>query len=1264
MSVPSPSFQPWQFAVDTGGTFTDCLATSPYGDLRRIKVLSTGVLRGTLMQHLGGGTYRIAVSWPVHVDVFAGYVCTLPELPHEHRQVIGLDPLAQVLMLDQPLPRFQKGDTFELSGGEEAPVLAARMITGTPLGVPLPAMTMRLGSTKGTNALLEHKGAPLLLLVTQGYADVLRIGLQQRPDLFALHIQKPAPLYTKVLEVPERLHPDGTVEQSLSEEAVQDLVQQVKATMLDNVAICLLHSYRNPVHEAQLARALKRAGIRYLSYSHQLSRAIQYVSRTQTTVVNGYLSPVLHAYLRDIRRAMGQERLLVMTSAGGLISAKHFHPKDSLFSGPAGGLTGAAEIARRKGRQRVLTFDMGGTSTDVARYDQGFDYQYVTTIGTAQIQSPSLAIETVAAGGGSVCGYDGFRLTVGPESAGARPGPACYGAGGPLTITDVNLLLGKLDPQAFGIPIRPMAARQALQVLRLQMERPPTERELLLGLEHLANQKMAEAIRKISVERGFHPSEYHLIAFGGAGGQHACALARLLNIQEVVVPYDAGLLSAFGIRETALERFAERQVLQPWEEYAPQMPSLMQALQKEAREALMQEGVAEEDIEFPQASLFLRLKGQESTLEVPYAEANDPIRAFKAQYEALYGHWVDNRPLELASVRLRAREKRLPSASSGGQFRAYRPKPHHEMPPQLPGGPVHPVHIWDELRPGALLQGPAVLVSPTQTVFVEMGWQLLLDEHLDAQITRNEPTTEEVEDLVHQPEAVALALYTSRFTAIAQEMGSLLQRTSFSVNVKERLDFSCAVLDAQGRLLVNAPHIPVHLGSLGVCLRLVRDAIPLRPGDVVMTNHPAFGGSHLPDITLLAGAFTEDGELIGYVANRAHHAEIGGKTPGSMPADARNILEEGVVFRPCYLVEAGEVQWASVEEQLQTAPYPTRALAENLADLNGALAAIRYGVKALENMAAEIGLEATHRAMGSIYTYAKQRLHRALVDLQGGPWQAEEYLDDGSLLKVNLRQSGDQLIIDFTGTADQHPGNLNANRAIVNSVVLYVLRLLVDEPLPLNEGLLELVEVILPKGSLLNPAFCADDAKNPAVVGGNTEVSQRLTDLLLKALGRSAGSQGTMNNTLFGDDTFGYYETVGGGTGAGPGWPGADAVHQHMTNTRITDPEVLEWRYPVRLREWSVREGSGGAGSFAGGKGMVRELEFTAPVTLTVLTQHRNAGPFGLAGGESGAPGQQQIIHPNGKVESLLATDRRDLQAGDRYRLETPGGGGYGQKNE
>lgn len=1261
MSIPAPSFQPWHISVDTGGTFTDCLAVSPFGSKLRLKVLSSGVLRGKVRRSIGPNQYQIDIQWPVHVDIFAGYTFRLTQHPNQTFEVLALDPGVQVVTLASKLPLGYANQGFEISAQEEAPILAARLATGTPLDSPLPQVRFRLGSTKGTNALLERKGAPLCFLVTQGFGDMLRIGLQQRPDLFSLHIMQEPPLYTQVIEVPERLSAQGEVIQELTPESLTGIVNQLKADGIENVAICLLHSYQFPTHEKELKTALKRAGIRYQSVSHELSRNIQYVARAQTTVVNGYLTPILDNYLRGIRKVLDQQPLHIMTSAGGLVGESLFFPKDSLLSGPAGGLQGAAALAQSKGRERVLTFDMGGTSTDVARFAGQFDYQYETKVGQAHIQSPSLAIETVAAGGGSICSFDGFRLTVGPESAGADPGPACYGAGGPLTVTDVNLLLGKLDPIAFGIPIYLEKAQQALEALRSTIPKPPSAQNLLEGLEHLANQKMADAVRKISVERGFHPKDYSLVAFGGAGGQHACALASLLDIAEVLVPYDAGLLSAVGIAGTALQRFAERQVLQPWLSIADEWNHWLLDVIQEAQQALVAEGITVDQQEKPEVRVFLRLLGQETPLEIQFQPGMDVPSSFRQMYQQLYGHEQPDRPLEVASVRVITRQENTPNFESSASFRSHRPSQLHEISPRFSGQDTHPVFDWDSMQPGAIISGPSVVTSTTQTLFVPGGWQAVLDGAKDAQLSPVLDDPIDLKDARQQPESLLLALRTSRLTALASEMGSLLQRTSFSVNIKERMDFSCALLDTEGRLLVNAPHIPVHLGSLGVCLRATRAEVDMLPGDVILVNHPAFGGSHLPDITLLAPAHAPDGSLLGYVANRAHHAEIGGKAPGSMPADATSLREEGVIFRPTHLVKQGQAQWDTVAKALQAAPYPSRSYSENMADLRGALAAIQYGVTGLQKLATSWGKVSLRQGMEAIYEHAARRMKQALLALPSGPWQHTTTLDDGHQLQVQIhRPTPDQLIIDFTGTSQQHPSNLNANRAIVNSVVLYVLRLLVGETLPLNEGLLANVTVIIPEGSLLQPVFGPNENQNPAVVGGNTEISQRLTDLLIQALGLGAASQGTMNNTLFGNDSFGYYETIGGGTGAGRYGQGANAVHQHMTNTRITDPEVLEHRYPVRLHRWSIREHSGGRGAQPGGNGMIREMEFLAPVTLTVLTQHRTASPTGWAGGQAGKPGRQQVVRANGTQEYLSSTDSRQLVAGDRLLMETPGGGGFG----
>ena len=1249
-------------AVDTGGTFTDCLATDSDGHTHRRKVLSNGTLRGTVLDQLNPTTLRISTNWGLSRDVLRGF--TFRFLGETETAVVeSFDPTERLLILHAPCSPLPANQGFELTAHEEAPVLAARLVTQTALGEPFPPVAMRLGSTKGTNALLEGKGAKVTFFVTKGFADLLRIGDQSRPDLFSLSARRPDPLHAEVLEVDEQITANGEVLEPL-----KPATDNPQLTTGNSIAICLKNAYQNPVHERQVAEAL-REKFRFVSVSTELSPQIKFLARAETTVANAYLAPVIHDYLDGIRRQMPSGSLHVMTSAGALVRADRFQPKDSLLSGPAGGVVGAAAVARRARFSRIITFDMGGTSTDVARFGGAFDYRFETSVGNARLQAPALAIETVAAGGGSVCGFDGYRLFVGPESAGSSPGPACYGAGGPLTITDVNLLMGRLDPTTFGIPVFPENARERLNELLDRMQaasgQRPDAQTVLEGFVQIANETMAEAVHKISVAKGYDPADHALVAFGGAGGLHACGVARLLGISTILLPADAGLLSAVGIGEAPVERFAEATVLLELSaENSGAISGTLARLRAEARAAVVAEGLADETVSVKSCLAFLRLKGQETSLEVEVSSLENPsdwTAAFRKKYENVYGHWVENRAVEVESLRVRA-------GTEGAAFFAH----------TAPAPPT-------EHR-----EGPAVLTDPFSTAFVEPGFAFTRTTPDGTRILEKLPdhfSTQKQFDAQTQ-----LELFTNRFRAVAEQMGAMLQRTAVSVNVKERLDFSCALLDPDGRLIANAPHIPVHLGSLGVCVRRVREAIDMAPGDVVVTNHPGFGGSHLPDVTLITPVFHPlppqggsslsdkrvsnenplegaGGEtLLGYVVNRCHHAEIGGIRPGSMPPNATNLAQEGVVIFPMKLVEGGEVRWDDIRRVLTSGPYPTRNVAENLADLAAALAANRRGEAALRQLAEEHGAAELRRQMAALLAYSAQRMRAKLAQLPEGEISGQENLDDGTPLRVSIKNcqlpSGTppaaNCQLDFTGSAPVHPGNLNGTEAIARSVVTYVLRVLLAENVPLNEGLLEPVEVVLPENSILNPHFPPNPEACPAVVGGNVELSQRLTGLLLKTFGLQASSQGTMNNVLFGNENFGYYETLGGGGGAGEGFAGTTATQQHMTNTRITDPEILERRYPVRLRRFAVRAGSGGAGQWPGGDGLVRELEFLAPVELSVLTQHRVQAPFGLHGGQPGERGRQWLVRADGTVEPLGGIAGATLQPGDRLVIETPGGGGWG----
>ena len=876
---------------------------------------------------------------------------------------------------------------------------------------------------------------------------------------------------------------------------------------------------------------------------------------------------------------------------------------------------------------------------------------------------------------------------MGPHSAGASPGPACYGATAPdqallLTITDVNLLLGKLHPNQFGIPVFPEKAQAALQEITVQIETSTSNRPdsltLLRGFEQIANETMAGAIRRISVARGFDPKAYSLLVFGGAGGLHGCAIARLLGMEQIVLPFDGGLLSAYGIGQAQIERMASLSVLRPLADVGTELPTLVENLVATATLALRQDVGDAVPVTPKTVSVFLRLVGQESTVDVPFSAALETD--FRQKYGQLYGHYPAGTngqwpPIEVESIRV------MVSTVGTQQPVSSAPVSHRHAVPAFDTG-TYPAYDWTQLQEGDTFRGPALLLNATSSAFIEPGWRLVVQADKNAVVDYIADTEEAV--MEQSNDVIQLELFTQRFRAIAHEMGDQLQRTAFSVNVKERLDFSCALLDANACLVANAPHIPVHLGSLGVCARLVLAKLPIGPGDVVITNHPNYGGSHLPDVTLIQGVFSDDrnggpATLIGYVINRAHHAEIGGKVPGSMPPDATSLVEEGVVLEPMYIVKNGQFLWDTfsdvtvangIASLFTNAPYPTRALAENRADIEAALASLRAGETALKQLVRQHGLATVQHYMNRLQQSATAAIAAVLQPLAGQVYTAEESLDDGHTIQLQIRivdenlgtnlLTNQRITFDFTGTSGVHPHNLNANVSILYSAVLYVLRVWCGQDIPLNEGLMAPVAFVLPDSSFLNPIFPDDPAQCPAVVGGNTEVSQRLVDTLLKALGLAACSYGTMNNFLFGNSRFGYYETIGGGAGATEGADGRSAVHQHMTNTKLTDPEELERRYPVRLHQFAVRAGSGGAGQWRGGDGIIREIEFLEPVQATLLSQHRVVVPYGFRGGEPGKPGQQTLLFADGREESLRGIFTRAMQAGERIRIETPGGGGAG----
>ncbi len=1265
----------WKFCIDTGGTFTDCIALSPESEELRVKTLSSSALRGSVVEVIDERRVRIEVAYPVCGDFYRGYGFSSFAKASADKRVSGFEKDARVvewdcatgvLKLDVALlDGVEAGQLCELQSPEEPPVLAVRILTGKRLDEDLPELEMRLATTRGTNALLERKGARVGFLVTEGFGDLLRIGNQQRPDLFALGIQKMDPLHDRVFEVAGRLTEDGSVLRELDEAGVRDFARSALAAGVESFAVALLHSYRNDVQERRVAEILREEGASFVSISSELSPFVKILPRAETAVVDAYLAPIMDAYLDAVEGAVRNEiatkvapTLRVMTSAGGLVSRGSYRAKDSLLSGPAGGVVGSSRSGLQAGEGRTIAFDMGGTSTDVSRYDGQLDYRFEQRIGAARVFAPTLRIETVAAGGGSICWFDGSALRVGPQSAGANPGPACYGAGGPLAITDVNLLMGRLDASQFGIPVFVEAAEARLKELQDEIlsstGKSMGREEVLEGLLAIANETMAEAIRKISTGEGFDPAGYALVAFGGAGGMHACEVASILKMDTIVFPADAGLLSAYGLRHAKLEQFAGLQVLEPLEGCLPDLGVWIEDLSSEALKRLEQDGVSEAEAQVLAPRFELRYKGQESILTIEGGPLKELRERFESAYREQFGFLPDGLDLELVAVRVVAC-----SGSAAGEQERFE----CESAPRERAGKVRFLKR-EELQHGESLLGPVVVQDAFSTVYVDEGWRAEVGSCGTLRLRK----VKELAQSFDRGEVVDLELFTNRFLAIVDEMGALLERAAFSTNVKDRKDFSCALLDRDGFLLANAPHIPVHLGALGVCLRTVLKSVDLRAGDVVVTNHPAFGGSHLPDVTLLAPVYSKDGDvLLGYVANRAHHAELGGISPGSMPPHARNLEEEGVVIAPMKLVEAGEVKWDSVLDLLKGGRYPSRSVEENVADLSAQLASIGNGQSALRALAEKEGSERVARFMGLLKERSATALRMGLGERVVGesrdkhaPTDWVERLDNGAAIcvAVSLQDSG-KWLIDFSGTAGVQGDNYNATPAIATSAVIYVLRLLAKVDIPLNEGFLDVVDILIPEG-MLNPNFDSDASKCPAVVAGNVEVSQLVVSVLLKALGLAACSQSTMNNLIFGTGSFGYYETIAGGEGATSERDGASGVHTHMTNTAMTDPEIMELRYPVRVEAFSLRLGSGGSGARNGGDGVRKRIRFLEPVTLSLLTQRRVEIPFGVEGGEAGACGEQVLVAADGAESVLPSNGSWDLQAGVVLEIRTPGGGGWG----
>ncbi|HEY6081656.1 MAG TPA: hydantoinase B/oxoprolinase family protein [Polyangiaceae bacterium] len=1187
-------------------------------------------------------------------------------------------------MLDEPRWQFyvDRGGTFtdciakhpssgELSvvkvpSSDTAPLIGIRRLLGLAPDSPIPACEVRLGTTLGTNALLERRGARSALLLTRGFGDLLALGDQTRPELFALDIVRPLPLPERTLEVPGRLDAAENVLERPNLTEVESQLTLLAHTGIDSVGITLLGDYRSGALEQPLAELARSLGFSHVVCGHEIAPGIGYLARASTVAIDAYLTPLLRSYLERLAAELPGSRLLLMQSSGGLCEAARFRGVASVLSGPAGGAVALAAVAQQAGAARAVGFDMGGTSTDVSRVENGrLSRVSEALVAGMRIAAPMIAVHTVAAGGGSVCRLDGERLSVGPDSVGAEPGPLCYGRVGAveLALSDVNLALGRLIPDRFPLPLveqAPLAALEALARRLQQRGHHYSPWDVAEGFLRVANAKMAQAIREVTIGRGFDLREHALVVFGGAGGQHACALARELGVREVLFHPQAGVLSALGIgiAELGWDGSHDAGAL-PLDE--PSLQALTPAftrLVEQGRAALLRDGARAERLH-ESLALGLRYAGTETVLEVPVASAAVAARCFEEQFRALFGYVHDGRPLEIAEARVNIASvtPALPPPPSA-HAPASQPAVSRSGRLFLDGAWLEnvPVVLRESLEPGVSLTGPAIVAELTGTIVLEPGFSLGAEAGGLLRVTpRAVPTPELAPRASAAPPAsadpVLLEIYANRFMSIAEQMGRTLQLTAMSVNIRERLDFSCAVFDARGELIANAPHIPVHLGAMSESVKAVLEAHPtLEAGDVFVTNDPARGGSHLPDITVVAPVHDADGQLRFFSAARGHHADVGGSTPGSMPAFSRSLSEEGVVLCAVKASRGGKFDQALLRELFLAGPLPARRVTENLADLEAQLAAARTGAQLLLELAAERGMAEVEAYMSFVQDDAASEVLRALSRLAPGRHQFHDQLDDGTPLVVTLEVSPQALCIDFSGTGAEHPGNLNAPRAVTLACVLYFLRVLVGKSIPLNGGCLRHVSVYVPERCLLAPG------PERAVAGGNVETSQRVVDLLLGAAGCLAASQGSMNNLSFGDGSYGYYETIAGGAGAGPSFPGASAVHTHMTNTRITDAEVMERRFPVRIVEHAIRRGSGGDGHMPGGDGVRRTFEFLRPARVSLLSERRRTEPFGLAGGLAGARGQNRL---NG--DELPGAASFDAATGDRLTILTPGGGGFGK---
>jgi 5-oxoprolinase (ATP-hydrolysing) len=1208
MTRPPPP-RGWRFAIDRGGTFTDIVARDPGGGLHTLKVLSS-------------------------------------------------DP----------------------ADAGDAAVRGIAQLLGRHAPPQPPVESVRLGTTVATNALLERKGEPTLLVVTRGLRDALRIGYQHRPDIFARQIRLPRALYARVIEARERIDADGHVLEPLDEEGLAVALAEASREGLRSVAIAFLHSVRNPVHERRAAALAVAAGYGEVVASHAVSPIVGLIARGDSAVADAYLSPVLLRHLRAFRAGSsgraGDAALLLMQSNGGLVDAAGFRGINAVLSGPAGGVVGLAAVGAAVGRERLIGFDMGGTSTDVSLYAGELPRRYATEIDGVRLQAPMMDIHTIAAGGGSIVRFADGRLQVGPESAGADPGPACYRRGGPATITDCNVVLGRIQPgrfpRVFGptgqAPLDPEASRSRLAAIAAAVTDAGGPRYTIEALAEafleVAVEKMANAIRELSLRHGEDTGRFALVPFGGAAGQHACAVAATLGIDTLLLHPLAGVLSAWGIGLAGRRCIRRRSVESPLDPAgAVEARAALAALESEVRAELHRQGIADEATAVRLAA-HLRLAGADSTIEVEWQPEPALREAFFAAHERLFGFGEAGAPTVIAAVSAEGREMVPPDSAAAPVLQhvagGLADPPGQDRTRLWTDGAWHavPLIAREALRPGQRIAGPALLSERGSTGWIAAGWEGATDP-AGVLVLQRSGTARRTRPLeAAGPDPLRLEVFNGLLMHVAEQMGVVLRQTASSVNIKERLDYSCALFDGAANLVANAPHMPVHLGSMGASVAAVLEAhgADLRPGDAFLLNSPYHGGTHLPDMTVVNPVFDAAGKRVQFfTASRAHHADVGGITPGSMPPGSRDIGEEGVLVPPMRIVRDGQFDAAGVRRVLTASPWPARNVAQNLADLRAQLAANARGIRELERAAATHGWPMLLAFMGHVQDNAEACMRRAIRRLRDGRYRYP--MDNGQeiAVAVHVDCTAGTATVDFAGTSPQQASNFNAPRAVTVAAVLYVFRTLVDEPIPLNAGCLRPLTIAVPPGSMLDPA------PPGAVVAGNVETSQCIVDALYGALGLQAASQGTMNNFTFGNERYQYYETIAGGAGAGPGYDGASGVQTHMTNSRLTDPEVLERRFPVLLREFSLRAGSGGAGQFRGGDGLVRVVEFREQMTAAILSNHRRVAPFGLSGGADGAVGVNRLTRRDGRSETVEATAEIAVDAGDQLRIETPGGGGYGR---